>query len=285
MIDVGTTVEICKKPPYIEYGLCVGDIGVVTYVANTGKYSVRVNGKKNPHYDPDRKYGENGDFWIPFDCVKEHRFKKGERVLITSNKSKYKGFTGTFDHYCYKSGSRCVELFVDGTKYQPNSRIEYYDGEKHVHDLCLRLVETSIQLLNEDKESEESNMAKLTGYNKVASVKLSGVTYYYALYDENIVAGDSILVSGACDKVVTVEEVLTLEEAKSLLKKDITAEVKCKVDLSDYKERVQNRVKAAELRKEMDKKIAEMDELNKYVMYAERNPELAEMLKEYQTLV
>ena len=284
MITTGTTVVICREPPYKEYGLCVGDIGVVTYVASTGKYSVKVNGKKNPHFDPDRKYGENGDFWIPRDCVKQYQFKKGDRVLITSKTSRYKGYKGTFDHYCHKRGiSTCVELFVDGTDYQPNSRISYYDGQKHVHDSCLRLVETSITLLNE--KSEENIMTKLTGYKKVASVKMSTGTYYYALYDENIVPGDSILVSCACEKVVTVEEVLTLEEAKSRMNKEITAEVKCKVDLSTYEQRVQNRIKATELRKEMDKKIAEMDELNKYNMYAEKNPELAEMLAEYKNLV
>ena len=287
MITTGTTVVICREPPYKEYGLCVGDIGVVTYVASSGKYSVRVNGKRNPHYDPDRKYGENGDFWIPRDCVRQYQFKKGDRVLITSKTSKYKGYKGTFDHYLYRLSpylsSNYVELFVDGTDYQPNSRISYHDGKKHMYDSCLRLVETSITLLNE--KSEENIMTKLTGYKKVASVKMSTGTYYYALYDETIVAGDSVLVSGACEKVVVVEDVLTLEEAKSVMKKEITAEVKCKVDLSAYEQRVQNRAKAAELRKEMDKKIAEMDELNKYVMYAEKNPELATMLEAYQALV
>ena len=45
------------------------------------------------------------------------------------------------------------------------------------------------------------------------------------------------------------------------------------------------RKKAEELRKEMDKKIAEMDVMNKYTMYAERNPELAKMLETYRELV
>ena len=75
---------------------------------------------------------------------------------------------------------------------------------------------------------------------------------------------------------------------KSILEKysnDITAEVMCKVDLSLYETRVENRKKAEELRKKMDQKIAEMDEMNKYVVYAEKNPELAKMLEEYRELV
>ena len=35
----------------------------------------------------------------------------------------------------------------------------------------------------------------------------------------------------------------------------------------------------------MDQKIAEMDEMNKYVVYAERNQELADMLAEYRELI
>ena len=58
-----------------------------------------------------------------------------------------------------------------------------------------------------------------------------------------------------------------------------------KVDTSAYDQRVKNRIKAAELRKDMDKKIAEMDEMNKYTMYAEKNPELAKMLAGYNSLV
>lgn len=212
MIKIGTTVEISREPPYKEYGVYVGDIGVVTYVAKTGKYSVKIDGKKNPHYDEDRIYGEHGDFWIPKNCVKE------------------------------------------------------YNG------------------LN--KEREEKEMNKLTGYNKVAVIEISGKEYFHALYDEDINVGDQVLVSGSMDKkFFEVKEIILSGELKERYSKDITSEVISKVDTSAYDKRVKNRIKAAELRKEMDKKIAEMDELNKYTMYAERNPELAKMLAEYNTLV
>lgn len=126
---------------------------------------------------------------------------------------------------------------------------------------------------------------KLIGYKKVAGVKMNGITYYFALYDEDINVGDSVLVSGTCKEVCVVDEILTVDEANDKISKPITAEVKCKVDLSAYETRVQNRAKAEELRKKMDKKIAEMDEMNKYVVYAERNPELANMLAEFRELV
>ena len=125
---------------------------------------------------------------------------------------------------------------------------------------------------------------KLTGYKYVAGVKMGCVTYYYALYDENISVGDSVLVTGRCNSVCVIDEIITVDEAKDKTTKPITAEVKCKVDLSAYETRVQNRIKAEKLKQQMDKKIAEMDELNKYVMYAERNPELASMFAEFLEL-
>jgi len=207
-------------------------------------------------------------------------FKPGDRIRVVSNKSKYKGYLGTVFAYHYYSGN--VSLFLDGTIYQPNV---YKNSEGKYRDKYLTLKDTSVQLITNQNECEVKEMEKLTGYNKVAVVKMSGVDYHYALYDESIEAGDSVLISGACERVVVVDEVISVEEARARFSKNITAEVKCKVDLSAYNQRVENRVKAAELRKKMDQKIAEMDEMNKYVVYADRNPELAKMLAEYRDLV
>ena len=104
------------------------------------------------------------------------------------------------------------------------------------------------------------------------------------MYDDNIQAGDDVLATNNVN-LLKVKEVITREEARERYSKDIIAEVKCKVDLSAYEARVENRKKAEKLRKEMDKKIAEMDEMNKYILYAEKNPELAKMLEEYRELV
>ena len=133
-------------------------------------------------------------------------------------------------------------------------------------------------------KGREENIMKLTGFNKVAVIEMSCTDYHFALYDDDIQAGDDVLVTNNVN-LLKVKEVITREEAKERYPKDITAEVKCKVDLSAYETRVENRKKAEKLRKEMDRKIAEMDEMNKYVLYAEKNPELAKMLEEYRELV
>ena len=272
-IEIGTTIKIIREPPYKEYNVHVGDIGVVTYIAKTGKYSVYIPGKSNPHKDKDRIYGNPGDFWIPKDCVEKYNFKKGDRIIVVSNKSKHKDKIGTVisnsighNHY--------VGILLD----------DYFEHKKNVQ-YDIKLCKTSIRLINcNEKEEREDNFMKLTGYSKVAVVEMGNTDYHFALYDDEIQVGDSVLVTGNCN-IQTIKEIITKDEVKERYPKDITAEVMCKVDLSAYEARIENRKRAEKLRKEMDKKIAEMDEMNKYVLYAEKNDELAKMLAEYRELV
>ena len=90
-----------------------------------------------------------------------------------------------------------------------------------------------------------------------------------------------VIVSGVCRDILEIKSILTPEEVS----KNIIAEVICKVDTSAYDYRILKRKKAEKLKKEMDKMIKEMDESKKYEMYAEENPDLAEMLNEYKSLV
>lgn len=72
-LKVGDTIRITKKVPYYN-NVVIGDIGTINYVSKSGKYSVNIDGKKNPH-DLDkthkRLYGELYDFWIPFSYCEE----------------------------------------------------------------------------------------------------------------------------------------------------------------------------------------------------------------------
>lgn len=126
-------------------------------------------------------------------------------------------------------------------------------------------------------------MAALKGYYSVAETKQGSGHYYYAIYDDGNTykVGDQIIVSGRCGDVLEITNILSPEEITT----NICAEVICKVDTIAYDERVKNREKAEKLKKEMDKMIKAMDESKKYEMYAEENPELAEMLNEYKSLV
>ncbi len=116
-------------------------------------------------------------------------------------------------------------------------------------------------------------------------INTTGKDYYYALYDEDIKAEDKVLVTGRlATDILTVKNVLTKDEARELCSVTITEEVRCKVDLSAYNQRVKNREEATKLRKKMDDEIKKMDELNKYEMYADRNPALREMLEQLKGL-
>lgn len=141
-------------------------------------------------------------------------------------------------------------------------------------------------------EREDNNMAKLEGYYAVAGTKEGyyGKKYFYAIYDDGKTykAGDKIVVSGANNGVLTIEEIITPDECNI----NITAEVICKVDTSAYDKRVEERKEKAErkkeadkIKKQMDKMITEMDQTKRYEMYANDNPELAEKLKAYKELI
>lgn len=279
MLNVGTTIKIIREPPYPEYNVQVGDIGVITYAAKTLKYSVYIPGKYNYKKNKDITYGNPGDFWISKDDVRVYDFKVGDRVVVVSDKSKFKGKTGIIknNHVGRVGYNNYLGILLDD---YPNHR------EFALYDI--KLCKTSVRLIdcNETNIGREENIMKLTGYNKVAVIEINGTDYHFALYDDDIQVGDWVLVSGNCNaRLLMVKEVITKDEAKERFNKDITAEVICKVDLSAYDTRVENRKRAEKLRKEMDKKIAEMDEMNKYVLYAEKNEDLAKMLAEYRELV
>lgn len=136
-------------------------------------------------------------------------------------------------------------------------------------------------------------MSKLTGYTKVAVIEQgdswSGMKdYYYALYDDGFYyqPGDSVLVSGgARNSVWEIKEIISSEEAAERYKKNITAEVICKVDTSAYDERVSRRKAAESLKSKMTQMVKKMDEEMKYEMYASKNAEFASMYEKYKELL
>ncbi len=131
-------------------------------------------------------------------------------------------------------------------------------------------------------------MNKLTGYYAVAEI-VQGCyekKYYYAIYNdgETYKTGDSVLVSGAAkSEVQIINDIISPDDKK--ITKNITAEVICKVNTEEYNKRIENRKKAAEIRKQMDKKIRELDESKKYEKYAEDDDELRELLNKYKDLI
>lgn len=138
-------------------------------------------------------------------------------------------------------------------------------------------------------KKENEQMSKLTGYKQVAAIKQNYGTYYYAIYDDGrkYCPGDKVIVSGAANGIIqTIEKIIDPETAVNRMgNKNITAEVIAYVDTSAYEERVAKRKEVEKLKKKMDQVVKQMEENNKYEMYAEKNPELKEMLNAYKELV
>ncbi len=127
-------------------------------------------------------------------------------------------------------------------------------------------------------------MSKLTGYKAVAVIKQGYAFkhYHFAIYDDGfdyqpgdkvilsnsndiwtIKPGDKVILSNSND-IWTINEIITPEEATARYNKNITAEVVCKVDTNSYDKRVQKRKAIEKLKRDMDKKIKEMDETARY---------------------
>lgn len=172
-----------------------------------------------------------------------------------------------------------VSTWMGLCNYEPKVEIIAQDGLSYTY------YEYDLVLIS---KKEDKQMAKLTGYKQVAAIKQGYSTYYYAIYDDGrkYYPGDSVIVSGAASGTVhTIDEIIDPEEAASRMdNKNITAEIISYVDTSAYEERVEKRKAAEELKKSMDKVIKQMEEDNKYEVYAERNPELKEMLETYKKL-
>mgnify|MGYP005855469619 FL=1 len=126
----------------------------------------------------------------------------------------------------------------------------------------------------------------LSGYYKVAETKQGYGTYYYAIFDDGNTykKGDKILVSGANKEVLEITDILTPDEVKRNSAKAIIAEVigKVVVDTSAYEARVEKRKVAEKLKKELDQKMKQLDEIQKYEYFAKLDPEFAALVNEYK---
>lgn len=113
-------------------------------------------------------------------------------------------------------------------------------------------------------------MLKQTGYKRVAAIKGTRIPYlYYALYDDDIEAGDTVLVSGCnTGKIVEVNHTFPAHCITRYFDKEITEEVICKVDMSAYNKRLTLRAEEEKRNKldDLEKQMYEIsDEYNSIV--------------------
>lgn len=128
-------------------------------------------------------------------------------------------------------------------------------------------------------------MAKLEGFSKVAVIKYGNYPYHFAIYDDGIdyQIGDYVVLSGASTSA-KISEIISVEEAAKRSKKNITAEVIGKVDISAYERRVEQRKEKEKLKKELDKRKRELKDKLTDDFLATKDKTFAEMLRQYESL-
>lgn len=136
-------------------------------------------------------------------------------------------------------------------------------------------------------ESEENVMLSPNDNFIVAGVKFldgnNDKEYYYALFDEYHV-GDLVVVQTGHHGLALAEITSTDCDPYSKNKVKCSREIVTRVSMDAFYDRQTKRKACAKLKKEIDKKVKELQETTLYEMLAEKDLTLAAMLAEYKNL-
>jgi hypothetical protein len=125
-------------------------------------------------------------------------------------------------------------------------------------------------------------MAKLEGFKKVAVIKYGCNSYHFAIYEDgnDYNVGDYVILSGSSIPE-KISEIIRVEEAAERCKKNITAEVIGKIDISAFEKQRKEKEK---LKKEMNKRKQEIQKILDDEYYASKDEVYAKMLKRYRSM-
>lgn len=108
----------------------------------------------------------------------------------------------------------------------------------------------------------------------------NSTSYSFAVYDPTVIAGD-MCVAKSKSHGFDIVRIMRIREKTD---EAIVREIVCKADFSAYIGRLDARKRRDELRKEMAKKAAQLQEIAVYQMLAESDSDMAKLLKEYKEL-
>lgn len=230
-------------------------------------------------------------------------YSPGDRVRVIREPGKYKGLVGATG--IVKSAyASSISVKLDGFTNPKGSTGYFYFGPMHLEpaddflavaahwypldEYIQKDIESTYKLVQRrkalEKEKEETPMLK--NY-RVASIKFqddwkTDKTYPYALYDEDIAIGDTVVVMTG-HHGMTIAEVCAIGKTP---KDSVTCgrEIICKVDMTAYNDRKAKAKKMAELKVEMDAKVKALQEVALYELMAEKDPELKAMLEAFKAL-
>ncbi len=201
-----------------------------------------------------------------------NEFVEGDRVELVHTSSKYKripvGATGVVTNV-YSISS--IRVRLDGYTNITSKYGDYYFDHKH------------LKRINTESNNEGSII--MTGNYRAAEVQFiegnnTESKYTYACYDLTIVEGDICVVKSAHHGlgIARVAGFITTTE-------ELTREIVCKCDFSDYNKRVEDRKRMMELRDLMTARAKKLQDIALFQMLAKEDPEMASLLADYQRLM
>ena len=194
-------------------------------------------------------------------------FSVGDQGKIKSQSNYHGRFAGEFGEVVRQYDDN-VAVKIDGHTNPRSQYGAYWFNENEVEFI----------------ESEEINM--YGNYITADVAFLNGTnadkTYHYALYDSAIRPEDIVVVQTG-HHGLAVARVVALGEPNGPVSHG--REIVCKVDMSAFEERKAKAAQLVELKARMDSKVQQLQKAAVYEMLAEKDPELAEMLKAYKELL
>lgn len=202
----------------------------------------------------------------------------GTRVQINHQGKKYRPF------------NLVGKIGIIRSNYGSNLAIEFDDIKNPASGPGYFYLGTSqFTIVDEDENDimEENNMAtnvnNITNYLRAIKVKFIGESspcgYPYACFNA-VEVGDLVVVKPAHHSInlARVEEILEGTDYET------TREVVCKVDTTEYNERVKIRNRAAELKAKMQERARKLQDIALYQMLAKEDSEMQALLNEYRSL-
>ena len=219
------------------------------------------------------------------------RFDIGDKVIIhqtplgAGGRAKYSDLTIGLCGVVRYVWNRTYGVKIDNRYNRSSGRGLYYFNQSE-----LRSSKEHEQ--NSIYNKGEGNMNKIIGNYRVAKVKfLEGSnthnTYNYALFDDDIQLYDNCVVKSANHGfgIASIEEIIDdIDNVSVTDSSGNIREIVCKIDMSAFHKRIKDRQRVSQLKKEMDKKVKELQGLALYKMMAKTSPELKAMLSEYEEL-
>lgn len=132
----------------------------------------------------------------------------------------------------------------------------------------------------------DEGVIKMDGNYRIALIKFldgqnTDKAYEYACYDNLLATNDKVVVKSAHHGY----GVGIITDFVENVGQDVIREIICYADFSRYENRIAARKRRDELRKEMAKKAAQMQEIALYKMLAQDDPAMADLVKEYTELL